>query len=153
MKSSSNQKPVMPTTYLLIAILSMVSLRLLLPSPRLFPAPWNLLGIPLLVLGVVISTLAEKQFHKVKTTVKPHLPTTTLVTNGLFHYSRNPMYLGFVLALFGVWIILGSLAPLFVIPIFTLGIQEKFIKLEENKLAATFGRDWFDYTRVTRRWI
>ena len=153
MKSSSNRKPLMPTTYLLIAILSMISMRFILPSIRLFPAAWNLLGIPLLVLGGVISTLAEKQFHKVKTTVKPFQPTTILVTDGLFHYSRNPMYLGFVLALFGVGVTLGSVAPFLIIPLFAFGIQVKFIKSEEAKLATTFGRDWFDYTRKTRRWI
>lgn len=63
------------------------------------------------------------------------------------------MRLGFVLALIGAGFTLGSFTPLIIIPFFAFGIQEKFIKLEEKSLAATFGSDWIDYTGKPRRWI
>jgi protein-S-isoprenylcysteine O-methyltransferase Ste14 len=131
----------------------MVPLHFLLPGLGLIPSPWNLLGILPLVAGVTISTLAERQFHQAKTTVKPFIPATTLVTEGFFSYSRNPMYLGFVLALLGIAILFGSLTPFLVIPIFIAIIQHQFIRVEESMMQETFGNAWLVYTQKTRRWL
>jgi len=143
----------MPPTYLLVAIFLMIPFYLFLPGPQLLSIPWSLLGIIPLVIGVGVSSLAEKQFHKAKTTVKPFIQATNLVTDGCYRYSRNPMYLGFVLVLIGIGIILGSLTPFLIIPLFIASIQIKFINIEEQMMAATFGSAWIAYTKRTRRWI
>lgn len=152
-KSLSKPAPVMPPTYVLFAILLMVLLKLTLPIPGLLPAAWNLLGNPLLVSGITISTLAEKRFHKVKTTIKPFQEATTLVTDGFFRFSRNPMYLGFTIALVGVGILLNSLASLLIVPLFMVLLQLKFIRVEERMMAESFTSEWQSYARKTRRWI
>lgn len=151
--SLPNRKPVLPPTYLLAAILVMFPLHFFLPGLKLLFSPWNLLGTLPLAFGVMMSTLAEKQFHQVKTTVKPFVQSTTLVTDGFFRYSRNPMYLGFTLVLVGIGIILGSLTPFLVIPVFIGLIQYKFILIEEQMMQKTFGCAWTAYAQKTRRWI
>jgi protein-S-isoprenylcysteine O-methyltransferase Ste14 len=58
-------------------------------------------------------------FRQKNTTIIPFQESSYLVREGLFNYSRNPIYLGMITFLSGLWIFLGSLTPLFVIPIFT----------------------------------
>ncbi len=61
------------------------------------------------------------------------------------------MYLGFVLILIGVAVVLGSLTPLVVIPIFAIAMDRVFISLEERMLEQKFGKAWLEYKRKARR--
>jgi protein-S-isoprenylcysteine O-methyltransferase Ste14 len=146
-------KPILPPTYLLVSLVFMIAIHFSFPGLRLLPVPWNLVGILPVGLGVAVATTAEAQFHKLNTTVHPFKPSTSLVVDGMFRYSRNPMYLGFVLILVGVDILLGSLMPFILLPIFTAIIQFKFIRIEEKMMAESFGKAWLEYTQQTRRWI
>jgi protein-S-isoprenylcysteine O-methyltransferase Ste14 len=143
----------LPPTYLLIALVAMVAFHFLLPVAQAIASPWNLFGVFPLVLGIVVNMIADNLFHTVKTTVKPGEESTVLVTNGPFRFTRNPMYLGFVLILAGVAIVLGSLTPFVVIPVFAVLMDRLFIRMEEQMLATRFGSAWQTYTRRTRRWI
>ena len=144
---------ILPPTYLLGSILLMLGLHFLFPISQLMSGLWRLIGILPLVLGIVISYAAEKQFHKVGTTVHPFEDSSQLVTDGLFRFSRNPMYLGMVLILLGVAFLLGSLTPFGVVPLFWLWIDIQFIRREEQMLDTHFGRDWLEYKTQVRRWI
>jgi protein-S-isoprenylcysteine O-methyltransferase Ste14 len=146
-------KKVLPPTYLLIALLAMVAVHFILPVLRIIPAPWVLLGILPLALGIAVDIQADTLFHQLGTSVRPGDESTTLVTSGPFQWSRNPMYLGFVLILAGVAILLGSLMPLIVIPFFITLIDRIFIRVEERMLAGKFGAAWSEYQEKTRRWI
>jgi protein-S-isoprenylcysteine O-methyltransferase Ste14 len=146
-------RKVLPTTYLLIAIVAMAALHLLVPVIQVIPIPWNISGIVPIVGGVVINLIADSAFRQVKTTVKPFAESTALVTSGAFRISRNPMYLGFVLILLGIAIILGSLGPFVVIPTFAVLMDRIFIQVEESTLEDKFGQAWLDYTANVRRWI
>jgi protein-S-isoprenylcysteine O-methyltransferase Ste14 len=63
------------------------------------------------------------------------------------------MYLGFVLILFGVAALLGSVTPLLVVPIFGAAMEMVFIRKEEQTMAATFGNRWTEYRSRVRRWF
>jgi protein-S-isoprenylcysteine O-methyltransferase Ste14 len=52
-----------------------------------------------------------------------------------------------------VWVVLGSLTPLLIIPAFTWLIQEMFIKEEEKMLEEKFGEKYQEYKATVRRWI
>ena len=108
----------------------MLGLYVIYPAVKFIPTPWNLLGLLLLGFGIWISYAAEAQFHRVKTTVQPYDEPTTLVTDGAFVLSRNPMYLGFASILLGVAILLRSLTPFLVIPVFVALINVKFIRTD-----------------------
>jgi len=141
-----------PPTYLLIAIGVMVALHFLVPVVRWMPGPWNWLGTVLVVLGTALDVWADAIFKKVQTTVKPGETSTTLVTSGPFAFSRHPMYLGMVAMVLGVAVVLGSVTPLVVVPVF-VWVLEVFIRLEEKSMDATFGDAYGDYRRKVRRWI
>jgi protein-S-isoprenylcysteine O-methyltransferase Ste14 len=127
-----NPKTSFPPTYLLVALVLMVTLHWITPLGSVLPAPWNLSGILLVVVGIWISYAAEAQFRRLKTTVKPFENPTTLVTDGMFRFSRNPMCLGFAGILAGVAVMLGSLPSFLVVPVFIVLIDIKFIRVEER---------------------
>ncbi len=144
---------ILPPTYLMISIFVMVLLNILLPWTRIIPAPWNLMGATLLILGILINVIADNAFRLAGTTVKPFEKSTLLVTSGLYRFTRNPMYLGFVSVLTGLAILLGSVTPFLIIPLFIILIDRRFITAEERMLAARFGGTWQEYETRTRRWV
>lgn len=146
-------KKIMPTTYLLIAIVAMITLHFLFPAMRIVPPIWNLLGIIPIALGVIINLIADKAFHRANTAVKPFEESSALVTSGAFRITRNPMYLGFVLILIGIAVLMRSLTPYLVIIAFAILIDRMYITVEERMLAEKFGPDWIAYKEKTRRWL
>jgi protein-S-isoprenylcysteine O-methyltransferase Ste14 len=88
-----------------------------------------------------------------KTTVKPLEESTALITDGVFRFSRHPMYLGFVFILLGIASLMGSLTPYVIVIGFAVFMQIVFIRFEEKKLEETFGEAWLRYKRNVRLWI
>jgi len=142
-----------PPTYLLVAIFLIVIFHFTLPVLMLIPAPWTLIGIIPLVFGIVVSVNADELFQEADTTVNPFDASSSLVTYGPYRFTRNPMYLGFTLVLFGVSILAGSLTPFAVVLAFAVTMDRLFIHMEEQKLASTFGAQWDEYKSRTRRWL
>ncbi len=100
-----------PPNYFLLSILLVLALHFFLPVIQLVIFPWNLFGLVLLSAGIYLNLAADRSFKKHQTTVKPREKPASLVTNGAFRISRNPMYLGMVLILAGLSILLGSFTP------------------------------------------
>ncbi len=146
-------KKILPPTLMLVCLVLMAVSHWAFPIQTFFPVPFNFLGIVPLVLGVFISVSADRQFAKVRTNVKTFDEPGQLVTNGWFRYSRNPMYLGFVLILAGVWIMLGSASPLLEVLIFVAIADRWYIRYEEQKMTVKFGQAYEDYKHQVRRWI
>jgi protein-S-isoprenylcysteine O-methyltransferase Ste14 len=148
-----SKRAVMPTTWLLVALIVMVALRLVVPGPTIVPLPWGLIGLVPLGLGVALNLAADSAFHRVGTTVKPFETSSTLVTGGVFRFTRNPMYLGFVLLLAGVALLLGSMPPWLVVLAFGVLMDRAYIVKEERMLAEAFGAAWLKYRARVGRWI
>lgn len=109
----------------------------------------------LFALGVLFILLANRLFLKASTTVNPMQPDTasSLVTDGIFSYSRNPMYLGMVLILFGLSVWLGSWLG-FIWVLFFIGYIQRFqIAPEEAAMLTLFGEQYTQYQMRTRRWL
>ncbi len=108
-----------------------------------------------ILLGVGLCGASLYQFIRFKTTVDPRTPkqATHLLTSGLFSYSRNPMYLGFLCVLVGLTCYLGGnfqwLSPL----VFFCAMHYVQIPFEERAMHATFKDVYDDYTRTVRRWL
>lgn len=79
--------------------------------------------------------------------------TTGIVIKGLYQYSRNPMYLGLLIILFGFGLWLGSLSPFLMLPVFYWVITEMQIKPEERMLEQKFGKEYLDFKNRVRRWL
>ncbi len=143
----------MPTTWLLLALAAVAAFHLGLPLARIVPRPWNLAGLLPLLGGVALNLIADRDFRRAATTVKPFEKSKVLLTQGIFRFSRNPMYLGFILLLVGTAWLLGSASPWLVIPPFFLILATRYVCREEEMLAAAFGLHWQAYKRGTRRWL
>jgi len=142
-----------PPVYLFLSIAIMVLVHFLLPGTKILAFPWNLLGLISLTLGIVLNLVADRSFKNHETTVKPVEESTALITTGAFRLSRHPMYLGFVLVLFGIGLLMGSLMPYVVVLVFAIFMDMIFIRFEEKKLEQTFGEAWLEYKKKVRRWV
>ncbi len=121
-----------------------------------FPISRTLLGAiggTCLIISIVIKALSVMSFRKHKTSIIPDRPSTFLMTNGIFKYSRNPIYLSFCLAFFSLSLLLNSPMTLLFLPIVFLWLRYSVIAKEEAYLARHFGTAYIDYTRQTRRWL
>jgi protein-S-isoprenylcysteine O-methyltransferase Ste14 len=146
-------KRIMPPTLFYACIISMVLLAWLWPVRAILPFPVNLIGLAPLVLGLGIAVWGSRKFEEVGTTIKTFDEPQQLVTDGLFRFTRNPMYLGFALALVGVWCLLGALSPVLGVMGFVIVAERWYIRFEERMLAQRFGREFETYRATTRRWI
>jgi protein-S-isoprenylcysteine O-methyltransferase Ste14 len=154
MEATKVPSRLLPPRLFLLSIVFMVVLDRFVPIVDFVPFPVNLAaGFLLLVAGVGGSWRGSAMFARVRTNIHPFRDPQTMVTDGLFRISRNPMYLGFLVALIGVWLMLGSLTPLLVVIMFFLVIDTRFIPYEESRMRQVFGQAYEQYTRRTRRWL
>lgn len=107
----------------------------------------------LVLAGFTVMILAWWQFKQRKVAICPTASTDYLVTDGIYRLTRNPMYLGMVTMLGGVAVFFGTLPFYAVTIIYFVLIDRWFCLYEEEKLAATFGRDYESYRSSVRRWI
>lgn len=147
------EKQLLPTTYLLIAIIVMLILHFVFPVAQVIPKPWNLLGLLPMVFGVWINLVADRAFHRAQTTVKPFEEPTSLISDGAFAISRNPMYLGFVTILLGISLLLRTMTPFAIVILFAILMDRLFIPVEERNMERVFGPAWLAYKKKVRRWI
>jgi len=105
--------------------------------------------------GLAIAYLGVSVFRQIRTTVDPLHPerSARLVTAGVYRWTRNPMYLGFVLCLLGLAIALQSPVG-FALTAFTAVFLHRFqIKPEEQALRRCFGSAFDAYCGRVRRWL
>ena len=112
------------------------------------------LGILLIVLGAVSAFWASSLFRRLGTEINPTSETNkTLVIVGPFRLTRNPMYLGLVLASLGVAFCVGSL-PMFAVPFLVFATANwVHIPFEEAKMRRQFTTVFDAYVRRVRRWV
>ena len=113
---------------------------------------WVLCGL-LAIAGGAIIAAALGQFGQARTPPEPWKPTTALATDGIYAYTRNPMYLGMALLLLAWATFLGS--PLAGLSVFLfIGYISRFqIIPEERILRAKFGAPYTAYLSDVRRWF
>lgn len=152
MKTVKPKKPIPPLWFFALLLFS-VGLGMYLPLLKLLHYPLSLVGVVPITFGVVLNLCADSLFKKNKTTVKPHLKPSTLITSGVFRVSRNPLYLGMLLILLGASICVGSLTA-FISPILFFLISElDFIPWEESVMEDAFGEPYLEYKKRVGRWI
>lgn len=125
------------------------------PAFSLF-IPWRFgVAIAFVVLGATIASLAIVTFRRASTTVNPLAPTeaSTLVKTGVYGISRNPMYLGLLLALTGWAIVLSNLLAVLFLIGFVAYMSRFQITPEERALLDRFGSDFIEYKKTARRWL
>lgn len=144
-----------PPVFALGAVLILYGGDKVLPSLSIHPQGQWLVGAICVIIGLGIAAMSLRNFTQKKTTITPVHPekTSVLVTDGVYSYSRNPMYLSMAICIAGIGVGLGSLLTLVVLPVFVWLITHIQIVTEEQALEKLFGSAYMDYTSKVRRWI
>ncbi|SMO64160.1 Protein-S-isoprenylcysteine O-methyltransferase Ste14 [Gracilimonas mengyeensis] len=126
-----------------------------LPSLEFSLPGQTFLALAVLAIAGVIGIASVWHFVKQGTTVNPHKPehTKSLVTNGVYGISRNPMYLALAIGLAAPAVYWGNVLTLAVIPLFIWYMNIFQIKPEEAMMEEKFGREFEEYKNSVRRWI
>lgn len=142
-----------PPVWMLAVAALMKAAALLLPAAGFAGAAWA--AWPVALAGAAVIVAGGIAFRRHGTTVNPHTPhnSSRVVTDGIYRYSRNPMYLGMALLLAAWALWLGNAAAWLGIVLFVALINRYQIRPEERILAAKFGDDYHSYCRRTRRWL
>lgn len=111
------------------------------------------LALTLILGGLLLDGMAGGLFRRRGTAVEPWKPSTVLIVEGPYRFSRNPIYVGFAVTYAGLavamnsWIALILLAPcLFVIDRFVIQREERYLSLK-------FGAAYDAYRQQVRRWL
>ena len=126
-------------------------------APRLsFTLPGSsAIAVTLAALGGILAVAGVVAFHDKRTTVNPLTPSasSSVVSSGVYRVSRNPMYLGFLLALAGWAVYLSNAGAALLLPVFIAYMTQYQIKPEERALLAKFGSEFAEYMSRVRRWL
>ena len=110
-------------------------------------------ALTLIVFGLLLDGMSAGLFRRRATAVEPWKPSTVLIIEGPYRFSRNPIYLGFAITYAGLAIAMDSwVALILLVP--CLWVVDRFvIQREERYLAAKFGAAYDAYRQTVRRWL
>jgi protein-S-isoprenylcysteine O-methyltransferase Ste14 len=113
-----------------------------------------------LILGAIaiigagsIAISAFRAMRLAQTAVNPSQPTTAIVSDGVFSWSRNPIYLSLTLLYSAIALLLGSLWALLLLLPLLFVVQIGIVKREEIYLERKFGDEYLRYKASVRRWL
>ncbi|EGV07136.1 isoprenylcysteine carboxyl methyltransferase family protein [Haemophilus pittmaniae HK 85] len=135
------------------ALLAALLIRFI-PLGQSFSLPWEFPAIILLV-AIFIALAALWQFQRQSANIDPHnlAKTTQIVQQGIYAYSRNPMYLSLALGLTAWWLYCGSWLSIIWLVGFVVLIEHLQIRPEERFLKGRFGKAYQVYCNNVRRWF
>jgi len=141
--------PILTILHLIIAIL----LRRLMPLPIPVPAFVQWLGLGLAALGFLLGIFALAEFRRAHAAIDQKRPTAGFVTSGIYQYTRNPVYLGFVLMLIGLALSMGTYWGVILAWPLVVFMNNLVIKPEEISLEKRFKDRYIEYKSKVRRWL
>ena len=113
------------------------------------------LSVVLVIAGMGCALPSFRLVARKKTTISPFTPseTSVLLTEGMYRYSRNPMYLGLLLLIIAATIWFGTWFGIIISLLFILLMNIFQIIPEEEALLQIFGEEYLEYKKKVRRWI
>ena len=145
---------VAPPPVIYLGVLSLGLLLEWLWPTRLLSWPLAVgVGSAILVCGVIGLAAAIRTIWRAQTPVDPYKPSTAIVTDSLFRFSRNPIYGSDTLIYVGLSLALNAWWALALTPGLVLIMQVGVVAREEDYLERKFGNDYLRYKRQVRRWL
>jgi protein-S-isoprenylcysteine O-methyltransferase Ste14 len=135
------------------AIVLTVLLQWLVPLPFLPSLPSRILGAILFIGGFALGMPAFRGMLRARTSPNPHHPSTALVRDATYRFTRNPMYLGMLLSYAGLFIFFQNPWFILFLPLLIWSFTAFVIIPEERYLEEKFGREYQEYKSQVRRWI
>jgi len=152
-KETAMQKLLPPVLFVVILI-AMALVCQALGSPHHLSYPLALSGSLLLAGGLGIAIHHSRLFRKQGANIMTFGEPTAFVKTGMYRYTRNPMYLGFVLALLGAAILYqGAITSFLFVALFWVITDRWYIRYEEAEMQRMFGDEYRVYCEQTPRWI
>ena len=146
------KKIIYPPFLTLFGLISQTFLDAYLPVVQAIVFPlWT--GSVVVVLGLSIIVYTISLFKRQQTDVMPDGNPSILITHGIYKITRNPIYLGMALILFGSAFLFGTLATFFIPPLFMATVDLIWIRFEEKNLESIFGNRYTTYKESVRKWI
>ena len=142
----------------IVLVFALILIRLVANYDSIIVLPYALavaIATLLLILGICISAAGVLSFKQADTTVNPLDPgsASNLVTDGIYRYTRNPMYLGMLAVAIAVTVYFSSVMGLMVVAGFYLFMSRFQIEPEERAMKDLFGDEFKQYKQKVRRWI
>lgn len=123
------------------------------PLPFLAPPILRNIGLFISFVGFLLGIGAFNEFRKARTTLDPHGSVKQVVTSGIYRFTRNPIYLGFLLMVIGIPLNSGLYWGVVMAPFYMILMNRLVIEREEAYLEKKFGKDYTSYTSRVRRWL
>lgn len=117
------------------------------------PPFYRPLYLALFVAAALIFVLAIREMIRHKTHPSPHRPTTAIVVEGVYRFTRNPIYIAFLLVVLAFAVRANNAWLLLSAAILFLLLHFGVVKREEQYLSVKFGSVYDEYRRRVRRWI
>ena len=111
------------------------------------------LGPSLVVGGLAIGFLGSREMRLAETNLDPRKPATTVVTEGPFRFTRNPLYLSMTMIYVGILALANALPPVLLLPVVQHLMRRGVIEREERYLERKFGDEYLEYKVKAPRWI
>ncbi len=121
------------------------------PPEYLFFA--RIFGVLLIVFGLGIILVAKIKMQKAQTNIEPWKPTNAIISDGIYSFSRNPIYAAMILIYFGVTLIFNAVWFLPFLVLVLIAMIYGVVLREERYLEKKFGAEYLDYKKTVRRWI
>lgn len=145
--------PIAPPLLFVFPIVASLIIEWLEPTSFIHgPLRW-IFGCILLGAGVALNVGGFFTQRRAGTDPIPFNPSTTVVSHGLYRFTRNPMYIGFALWTVGIAILCNSIWTLLAAPIGLFLIDRLVVVREERYLERKFGEEYLSYKRRVRRWL
>jgi protein-S-isoprenylcysteine O-methyltransferase Ste14 len=144
-----------PPAIALLVAAAMWGISLATPTVKVPALVRVVAAIAIALAGVGTATAGALAFRRANTTVNPLKPETTssLVTSGVYRFTRNPMYAGLALVLLGWAVFVASALALLGPLAFILYISRFQVLPEERVLSRMFGAAYSAYRAKVRRWL
>ena len=146
-------KNVHPPVVALMFIVIAYFLARFAPLPFVAPLILRNIGLLLTFVGFLLGISAFAEFRKARTTLDPHGSAKQLISSGIYRFTRNPIYLGFLLMVIGLPLNSGFYWGIVMAPFYMLTMNRLVIEHEEAYLEKKFGKTYTSYTSRVRRWL
>ena len=147
------KRKIYPPVWLVFGLFTIFACNTYLPGARFTSLVWQGVGGIAILVGLALLVVAGGLFKRAGTDLVPFKNVSALVTDGVYRFTRNPMYLGMALVLLGTALTVGASTALIVPPVFMVIIQVRFIVPEEEMLRGIFGDEYEAYCGQVRRWL
>ncbi|HIX60895.1 MAG: isoprenylcysteine carboxylmethyltransferase family protein [Halomonadaceae bacterium] len=144
-----------PPLVVLVAALLIWIIARYFPMPLLVTPAISIIAGVIAACGIAVVLLGVAAFRQSQTTLDPLHPedASSLVTRGVYQYTRNPMYLGFALVLLAWALYLSAWLGLLIVGVYVAYMNRFQIKPEEKALESRFGQEFLQYKKAVRRWL